>query len=933
MGDDRSDRSDSSDDSTRLSRRTFMQASGALAASGALGATATTAAAQSEFHREFANPRVWELQRVWQKGYRGRPSRSVGVGDSGCDGRHPDLSWNNVRIEESGNDITLKRVVGGEGGENTVGTVGSFSGTLGPGAADAGEVQRETHELDVPDDADEIDVEATWTPQRQDNELFLLDENGDEVASSTDFNPQSGAGERIKAPVEPGYEVAIETYINAAADYEITGEYVETTTTVEPVEEDFDPLPDSVGKNTPKLVGWQGRTFARDANGHGTHVSSITAGSGEGSAIDESSVTEEEPQRVLLPGEFLEYTVTPEAGNDDAEDNGGVYAAVYGENLEIGIEAPDGRTVESTAITSDSSASGDVTTAETHAEDAGEYTVHVRPTDDGAGTSTGRVQRVSVGALLPPSSTAGDRTGDAPTLHAGVAPNASLVTIQGLGNSLDSLSSHPAFYTETFGLRTANFSFGGLPSERLGIDDGYAPIETMAEGGILTVSSAGNNGPLTGATGPSGASEAIAVAATGPMDGLTAYTSGGTVARDGDGDTYRKPDVTAPGGTLDDTVNAVEAGDPDGDDPVRGYTGKAGTSMAAPYTNGVAGLVAEAMEFGGPGRPEGLTLPEPSETGRKDVLRLKQVILATATETAFTAAPYHRAHAPTYDFGERDQFEGYGRVNPDAAVDAVTRELTPGTISETVGLNRHSDARAVAGYLPGDAGTYTVGVSVSHLSGGNEGMAKGDPHVDIYVYDIADAEPYGEPAIAARAMGVQGDAEVSLSVPESDGGAYVAVAKLVNIPGVVNGYDVQAHLDLSVDFDAPPVVTDATREDDGSVFTGGQSNQIDLDIATREPVEFRDVIPIEWDVETKFGDVDHVHTDEEAGVKYVNFTGHGTDPAVDSPSVTYLAEAPDDPAETGEYGFGPAEVSTDGGETWVPVAGTTDTNYVVGQST
>ena len=143
----------------------------------------------------------------------------------------------------------------------------------------------------------------------------------------------------------------------------------------------------------------------------------------------------------------------------------------------------------------------------------------------------------------------------------------------------------------------------------------------------------------------------------------------------------------------------------------------------------------------------------------------------------------------------------------------------------------------------------------------------------------------------------------------------------------------QAHLDLDVAFEAPPVVVSGSREDDGSVFTGGQTDTIDLAVETREPVQFRDVIPSEWDVDEEYGDVDHVHTNEDAGVTYVNFTGHGEDAAVKSASVTYFAEAPEGSDQTGPYSFGPAEVSTDGGDTWIPVGGTTDTNIVVGQST
>ena len=84
-------------------------------------------------------------------------------------------------------------------------------------------------------------------------------------------------------------------------------------------------------------------------------------------------------------------------------------------------------------------------------------------------------------------------------------------------------------------------------------------------------------------------------------------------------------------------------------------------------------------------------------------------------------------------------------------------------------------------------------------------------------------------------------------------------------------------------------------------------------------------------VNESYGDVDHVH--EDGDVKYVNFTGHGDGAAVESASVAYFAEAPGAPAKTGPYSFGPAEVSTDGGDTWIPVGGTSDTNYVVGQST
>lgn len=927
-----------------LSRRTFLKASCLTAGAGLVGVGATgAAAAHAGFHREFGNPRTWELSRVWEKGYRGRPSRSVAVGDTGCDARHPDLSWNNVRIVEGDDELALEQVTNVDTDGEPVGDVGPYSGTLGPGIADAGVTERQTHDLDVPADANRIEATATWTPQRQDNELLLLDEKGNEVASSTDFNPFTGKGEHVTGPVEPGYALAVETYANVSASYEIMGTFVQNDTTIEDLPDGYDPLPEGpVDVDTPTLVGWKGGTLARDGNGHGSHTTSTSAGSGQGSAIDEANLVEERPFATLLPGDVLEYEVEPEAGHADSADNGGVFASVYGNNVEIAVENPDGETVEeaivrANTIENDASLHGDSTVADAYAATPGTYTVYVKPseTEFDAPSTVGRVDRVAIGPLLPPSETTGDRTDGSPTLHAGAAPNASLVAFQGLDNALTALSTYPGFFTGTYGLRTANFSFGGLQTERLGLSDTYLFVKDIAEGGILTVSSAGNFGPLTGSTGPSGADEAIAVAATGPMDGLTSYTSGGTVVRGQDdgnegstpaGEVYRKPDVTAPGGLLTDTVNAVQAGDPDSDDPVRDYVGYAGTSMAAPYTNGVAGLVAEAMEFGPDGRPAGVTLPEPTATTYADVLRLKGVLLATATETAFTAAPYHRAHTPTYDFGDRDPYEGFGRVNPDAAVDAVTRSFAAVT-EAVVGLDRHADSRAVAGYLaPGEDGTFSISVDFSHYSGGNKGMTEGAPHVDLYVYDAANPGPNGDPTVVSRVQGREGGPEVSFTADA--GGAYVAVAKLVNVPGAVNGYDVQAHLELSTSFDAALPVDAATRQDDASVFTGGQTNHVIVEVEASDDVYVRDVVPSGWSVLD--GDYDHTHELDD-GTILVVFTSHVGGGST-SVAGEYFAEAPEGLETTDSYTFGPVEVSTDG-ETWVQLSGTSDTNLVVGQST
>ncbi|MFL9629279.1 hypothetical protein, partial [Aeromonas jandaei] len=84
------------------------------------------------------------------------------------------------------------------------------------------------------------------------------------------------------------------------------------------------------------------------------------------------------------------------------------------------------------------------------------------------------------------------------------------------------------------------------------------------------------------------------------------------------------------------------------------------------------------------------------------------------------AAPYHRAKAPVYTFGGRDPWEGYGRVNVGPAIDAVTRDITDGTVSGTMGLEVPRDERAVAGHVSTtEPGEFSCSVEFSNYSGGN----------------------------------------------------------------------------------------------------------------------------------------------------------------------------------------------------------------------
>ncbi len=136
-----------------------------------------------------------------------------------------------------------------------------------------------------------------------------------------------------------------------------------------------------------------------------------------------------------------------------------------------------------------------------------------------------------------------------------------------------------------------------------------------------------------------------------------------------------------------------------------------------------------------------------------------------------------------------------------------------------------------------------------------------------------------------------------------------------------------------------PNVT-GSREDDASVFTGGQTDKVDISVEADENVELRDTVPEGWSVygasddegsddddDKGNDDIERVETSEE-GPDVVYFAPEGEDV-----EVTYFARAPSGAGETGQYTFGPVEARSVGSSDWVTVAGTADTNVVVGPQT
>lgn len=273
------------------------------------------------------------------------------------------------------------------------------------------------------------------------------------------------------------------------------------------------------------------------------------------------------------------------------------------------------------------------------------------------------------------------------------------------------------------------------------------------------------------------------------------------------------------------------------------------------------------------------------------------------------------------------------------------------------------DSRALAGYVEAKGGTLDISVDVSHLSSGNTGMAKSDTHVDLFVYNAESPGTNGAPKIVASAMGMDGSANLSVDVSARDfegndtkTRTFYVVAKLVNVPGAVTGYNIQANLDIDLAFKAadipiePPETVDlnvsGTPGDEGSVFTSGQSDRVTVTVKAfngemADAVSVTDQVPGGWTVDPEYGDVDEF--DGETGeVTFTRDVAQG-DLGTDAATLEYFAEALSGASSTGRDTFGPAEAEAvdpatfedhpdrEQGSTSGEFGGT-DTNTVVGAS-
>ena len=364
-----------------------------------------------------------------------------------------------------------------------------------------------------------------------------------------------------------------------------------------------------------------------------------------------------------------------------------------------------------------------------------------------------------------------------PNAHMGVAPNVSLGGIKIFSDSGWFVDPNFQFADYLLNNRTtyhivvASHSWGGPDDAVLN-----ELMNNLVYNGIVQVVAAGNDGSNANIGSPGSADLVITVGAINDLNEMAWYSTSGDTTT---GNTI-KPDVTANGGSgfvnetfcSDDEdgdeyigmVGSVDSNDADNNPGSNNYVDWCGTSMATPHVSGLAALVIDAL--GG---------WESWDFSVDMALKVKMIILMTATEFTREEPPYPGYSpqlTPTLDRGGKDNVEGYGRINADAAVLAVTNTLQLNTsYTYTLGSSNPEAwaqtiaPRAWAGNIYLQAGDkYRITLDVPDGA-----------DFDLYVYS-GKPDQYGQPVLIQSGVNsTPGGDEVVEFVADRTGKYYIVV--------------------------------------------------------------------------------------------------------------------------------------------------------------
>ena len=522
------------------------------------------------------------------------------------------------------------------------------------------------------------------------------------------------------------------------------------------------------GDFSKKIVGWNNQITSAatpfDDNGHGSHCSGLAAGNGFFSVNASGYATATWGANLTLTG----GTVTYFAGGMMVNQSGPITLTVkwartgsarlssllldYGDKtLSTGswsqvasVNTPSQNTLYTLSYTVPSPPSG------------GYDMYHPLAVTSGIGNLY--ITMNITWPYLPP--------GDGYFAWTGLAPDSKLVGVKvlnyygsgtstGLINGLNWVIANRV----TYHITVASMSLGFMAE----VPSVNSAVTNLVNSGVSTIVAAGNDG--SGANNvftPGSVDEALTVGAMNQFDDVTSYSSQG-------GTRYQtmKPDVTAPGGSfyavplfsVDSNYNDAEGRW--SDVVANDAAPMQGTSMATPVAAGAAQVLVEAL--GGSSK---------WDYTRSQALLPKMLLLMTATETYPNAR--ESGASPTLERGGKDAQEGYGRINVDAASDAVLKSYLTGTVAVgSLGSPpKFTDISVLGQKLCWARNAYL-------FSGVEYGFSLDVPagaDFDLYLYDGV-GNAFGEPVVSTKSVSDGAGTDEGIAYTPSSTGEYYVVVK------------------------------------------------------------------------------------------------------------------------------------------------------------